>query len=103
MPKTSDHPRGVVCVLEGEKRLAQFLDGVEGLHPHEVLLQRSDEALGTAVALGSPHEGRRTFGAQEGDLVLEQPRAAYGASPAAAPSMRTVSPALIWQRTLSAS
>src|SRR5918998_5701979 len=37
----------------------------------EVLLQRADEALGDAVALGLADEGGRALDAEEGDLVLE--------------------------------
>jgi hypothetical protein len=46
-----DQPSGVVGLAEVEQRPAKLLDGVEGLHPQEVLLQRADEALGAAVAL----------------------------------------------------
>ena len=37
----------------------------------QVFLQRTDEALGDAVALGLAHEGRRGLDAEEGDLALE--------------------------------
>ena len=39
--------------------------------PQEVFLQRTDEALGHAVALGLAHEGRRGLDGEEGDLALE--------------------------------
>ncbi len=46
-----DEPSGVVGLAEGQQRQTQLLDGVEGLHPKQVLLQRADEPLGAAVAL----------------------------------------------------
>src|SRR3954468_10047894 len=66
-----DQPGGVVCFAEREQRLPQFLDGVEGLHPQKVLLQRADEALGAAIALGCANEGRGAVNAEEGKLLLE--------------------------------
>src|SRR4051812_18578505 len=66
-----DEPGGVVAFPKDEQRLTELLDGVEGAHPEQVLLQGPDEALGAAVPLGSPHEGRRTRDAQEGKLLLE--------------------------------
>src|SRR3712207_6410116 len=62
------------CVVVGDERLqraTQALDGVEGLHPEEVLLQGTDEAFRDAVALGLPDEGWRALDAEEGDLGLE--------------------------------
>src|SRR4051812_27185646 len=53
-PKTTGHAR----------------DGVEGAHPEQVLLERADEALGTAIPLGGSHEGGRTLDAQEGKFLL---------------------------------
>ena len=66
-----DQPGRVVGLPEGEQRLTQFLDGVEGPHPQEVLLEGPDEPLGTAVALGRAHEGGRTLDAEEAELLLE--------------------------------
>src|SRR3954449_9403841 len=66
-----DEPGRVVDLPKDEQRLTELLDGVEGAHPEQVLLERADEALGAAVALGSPHEGRRTLDAEEGKLLLE--------------------------------
>src|SRR5687767_5098595 len=66
-----DQPGCVVAPPKGQQRLTEFLDGVEGAHPQEVLLQGSNEALGAAVALRSPHEGGRTLDAQKGKLLLE--------------------------------
>ena len=43
---------------ELQQGLSQFLDGAEGLHPQEVLLQRADEPLGAAVPFGGTDEGR---------------------------------------------
>ena len=66
-----DQPSGVVGLAEGEQRLPKILDRIEGLHPQEVLLQRSDEALGTTVSLGRAHEGGRAFDAEEFQLFLK--------------------------------
>ena len=41
-----DQPVLVVGRLELEQRQAEFLDGLEGPNPEQVLLQRPDEALG---------------------------------------------------------
>lgn len=48
----------MVDVLEGQERLAEFLDRVDGAHPEQVLLERADEPLGAAVALRCPDEAR---------------------------------------------
>jgi hypothetical protein len=53
------------------ERLAQLLDGVEAADPEKVLLERPDEALDTAVALGLAHEGGRARDVEEGKLALE--------------------------------
>src|SRR4029434_4126154 len=66
-----DEPGRVVGLPKDEQRLTELLDGVEGVHPEQVLLQGADEALGAAVPLGGSHEGRRTRDAQEGKLLLE--------------------------------
>src|SRR3954447_16204051 len=66
-----DEPGRVVDLPKDEQRPTELLDGVEGAHPEQVLFQGPDEALGTAIPLGSPHEGRRTLDAQEGKLLLE--------------------------------
>ncbi len=47
-----DDPGPVVGVLEGVEGLTQLLDGGETADPQQVLLQRPDEALDAAVALG---------------------------------------------------
>src|SRR3954468_12391369 len=70
-PVPFDEPGRVVDLPKDEQRLTELLDGVEGAHPEQVLLQGPDEALGAAVALGSPHKGRRALDAQEGKLPLE--------------------------------
>src|SRR5215207_9268099 len=49
-PVPLDQPGGVVGLAELEQRHAQVLDGVEGPHPQQVLLQGADEAFGAAVA-----------------------------------------------------
>src|SRR3954464_6262417 len=61
----------VVELPKNEQRLTELLDGVEGAHPEQVLLERADEALGAAIPLGGPYEGGRTRDAQEGELLLE--------------------------------
>ena len=66
-----DEPGGVVVGHEILQPAAQLFDGVEGMHPEEVLLQGADKALGDAVALGLADEGGRALDAKEGDLVLE--------------------------------
>src|SRR3954454_6918381 len=66
-----DEPGRVVDLAKDQQGLSELLDGVEGAHPEQVLLQGADEALGAAVALGGSHEGRRTCDAQKGKLLLE--------------------------------
>src|SRR3954462_12399180 len=66
-----DEPGRVVDLPKDEQGLTELLDGVEGTHPEQVLLQGPDEALGAAVALGSPHKGGRALDAQEGKFLLE--------------------------------
>src|SRR3954452_21108806 len=66
-----DDPGLVVGPLEGEQRPAQLLDGLEAPQPQQVLLERPDEPLGAAVALGLAHEGGRALHAEEADLDLE--------------------------------
>ena len=46
-----DEPSGVVVGDEVPQRAAKLFDGVEGVHPKEVLLEGADEAFGNAVAL----------------------------------------------------
>ena len=62
-----DQPGRVVGLAEREQRLTQFLDGLEGAHPEQVLLQRADEPFGTAIAFRGADEGGRTVDAEEGD------------------------------------
>jgi|SRR5205807_4522393 len=64
-------PALVVDLLPSDERQAKFFDGVEGRHPQELLLQRADDALGTAIAFGRTHERRTRFDSPERDLVLE--------------------------------
>src|SRR4029450_7923772 len=70
-PVPFDEPGCVVELPKDEQRLTKLLDGVEGAHPEQVLLERADEALRAAIAFGSPHEGGRTLDAEEGELPLE--------------------------------
>ena len=52
-----DQPGCIVDLTEFEQCEAQLLDGLEVPNPQQVLLQSSDEALGTAVSLGRTDEG----------------------------------------------
>src|ERR687894_856360 len=70
-PVAFDQPAVVVGLPEREQRLPQLLDGLEGPHPQQVLLQRADEPLGAAIAFRRPDEGGRTLDAEEGQLLLE--------------------------------
>src|SRR3954465_6076506 len=70
-PVPFDEPGGVVALPKVEQRLPKLLDGVEGAHPEQVLLERADEALGAAIPLGGSHEGGRACDAQKGKLLLE--------------------------------
>src|SRR5689334_74755 len=66
-----DEPRRVVDLAERDQRVAQLLDGLEGSHPEQVLLQGADKALGAAVAFRGSHESGRTLDAEEGKFLLE--------------------------------
>src|SRR5215210_3301969 len=68
---SGDEPGRVVVGDEVLQRAPQLFDGVEGVHPKEVLLERADEALRDAVAFWFTDEGRRALEAEEADLVLE--------------------------------
>src|SRR3954467_1770270 len=70
-PVPFDEPACVVDLPKDEQRLTELLDAVEGPHPEQVLLERANEALGTAIPLGSPHEGGRACDAQKSKLLLE--------------------------------
>ena len=52
-----DEPGDVVVGHELLQPAAQVLDGVEAVHPQEVLFEGSDEAFRDAVALGLADEG----------------------------------------------
>src|SRR4029453_14829854 len=66
-----DEPGRVVDLAKDQQGISEVLDGIEGPHPEQVLLQGADEALGAAVPLGSPHKGGRALDAEEGKLLLE--------------------------------
>ena len=66
-----DEPGGVVVGDEVLQPAPQVFDGVEGVHPEEVLFEGADEAFRDAVALRLADEGGRALEAKEGDLVLE--------------------------------
>src|SRR3954465_15009354 len=70
-PVPFDEPGGVVALPKVEQRLPKLLDGVEGPHPEQVLLEGADEALGAAISLRRPHKGGRACDAQKGKLLLE--------------------------------
>src|SRR3712207_2430026 len=74
-----DEPGGVVVGDEVLQPAAQLFDGVEGVHPEEVLLQGANEAFGDTVALRLADEGGRALEAEESDLVLEVARHVVGA------------------------
>ena len=54
-PVALDQPGCVVGFVEREQRLAQLLDGLEGPHSEQVLLEGADEALGAAIAFRGAH------------------------------------------------
>ena len=66
-----DQPGRVVGFPEREQRLPQLLDGLEGPHPEQVLLQGADEPLGTAIAFRGADEGGRAVDAEKGQFLLE--------------------------------
>src|SRR3954462_6714245 len=66
-----DEPGRVVALPKDEQRLTEFLDGVEGPHPEQVLLEGANKALRAAISLRRPHEGGRACDAQKGKLLLE--------------------------------
>src|SRR5919199_4480304 len=66
-----DQPLAVVAVPEGKQGLAEVLDRGEVLDPKELFFQGPDEALGAAVALWFPHEGRAAGETQEPQFRLE--------------------------------
>ena len=69
-----DQPGAVVKLHEGQERQPQFLYGREDADPEQVSLQRTDEPLGTAVALRFTDEGGRALDAQESQFILEDLR-----------------------------
>jgi hypothetical protein len=66
-----DQPPFVVDLEPRVKGEAEVLDGLEGPHPQELLLEGADETLRAAVALWGPHVGGRRLDAKEGELILE--------------------------------
>src|SRR4051794_37293534 len=67
----SDQPPLVVRPPELPQRLDQLGHRGEAPGPQQLLLEGADEPLGTAVALGLPHEARRADHPQESQLPLE--------------------------------
>ena len=66
-----DEPGGVVDGAEHEQCEPELFEGVEGLDPEQVLLERSDEALRAAIVLGRWDERWRAPDAEEAHLRLE--------------------------------
>ena len=52
---------------------AQFLDGGEAPHPQQVLLERPDEALDAAVALGLPPSRRSILASSSSVVMVRSP------------------------------
>ncbi len=61
----------VVAPAEVGERSVELGDGRKEAQPEQLLLERADEALGTAIALGRAHEGRARLEAEEADLALK--------------------------------
>jgi|SRR5690554_5781949 hypothetical protein len=64
-------PMLVEPFFELKQRLAELLDGIEGSHPQQLLLQGSDKPLSHAVALWCPNEAGTRFNAEKPKLLLE--------------------------------
>src|SRR5918997_2953922 len=79
VPVPGDDPGGVVVDDEVPQRAAKLFDGVEGVHPEEVLLEGADEAFGDAVALRLADERGRALDAEAADLGPEVARQVVGA------------------------
>jgi len=62
---------GVTEVLEGHKNLTEFLDGVEGMDPSEVLLEGLSETSRGSVAFELACQGRGALDPQEPQFALE--------------------------------
>jgi IS5 family transposase len=71
VPVALPQPGGVVEGGEFGQCESQLLDGGEVPDPEQLFLQRADDPLGDAVALGLAHEGGRAGDPHEADLVLE--------------------------------
>ena len=72
---TRDEPSGVVVGNELLQPAAQVLDGVEGVHPQEVLFEGADEALGDAVTSPLTKSAAQTFGtSRSGPALSLHPR-----------------------------
>src|SRR5688500_1936633 len=67
-----DHPLAVVELRPGDEREPQILDGREGLHPQQLLLERADHPLCAAIALGRTYERWARFDTEEREFVLER-------------------------------
>lgn len=47
---TLGEPALVISLLPSFERMAQLFDGREAAHPHELLFERANDSLATAVA-----------------------------------------------------
>src|SRR5215207_7239568 len=66
-----DQPFGVVANDEGADGVADLVDGLEDASMHDLLLQRSEQALDHAIRFRLPDEGVAWRHAPEPDLLLE--------------------------------
>ena len=73
-PEPLDELGRVVGLAGREQRVAELLDGAEGVHSEQLLSEGAYETLGAAVALWRADESRRVLGAEERQLVLERAR-----------------------------
>src|SRR5215212_7529521 len=66
-----DQPFGVVANDEGTDGVADLVDGLEDASMHDLLLQRSEQALDHSIRFRLPDEGVARCDAPEPDLLLE--------------------------------
>jgi hypothetical protein len=62
---SGNQPSGIVVLPEGQKGLPQLLNGLEPMHPQEVLLQGTDEPFRTAIAFPAPARKRANSRSRE--------------------------------------
>jgi hypothetical protein len=71
MPLPLDEPLLVVAREPLVQRVAQVFDGLDGAHPHELLLEATDKALDDPITFRGPHKGGAGLDAEKGELLLE--------------------------------